>query len=100
MAVRLKWPQRAAYSRDCLVPSPFLLQRICQIDAVDHASVKIASSVLRPRAREIGHMKAEGHLGRCSLKGRAGDAANTILTGVGYNFQRILAWLRAFCAKS
>lgn len=43
----------------------------------------------------IGHMKAEGHLGRCHLKGRAGDAANAVLTAVGYNFRRILAWLRA-----
>jgi IS5 family transposase len=43
----------------------------------------------------IGHMKAEGHLGRCYLKGTAGDAANAILTAVGYNFRRILAWLRA-----
>ena len=42
----------------------------------------------------IGHMKAEGHLGRCYLKGRAGDAANVILNAVGYNFRRILAWLR------
>lgn len=42
----------------------------------------------------IGHMKAEGHLGRCYLKGRAGDAANAILTAAGYNFRRILAWLR------
>ena len=47
----------------------------------------------------IGHMKAEGHLGRCYLKGRAGDAANTILTAVGYNFRRILAWLRALLGK-
>lgn len=43
----------------------------------------------------IGHMKAEGHLGRYYLKGRAGDAANAILSAVGYNFRRILAWLRA-----
>ena len=43
-------------------------------------------------------MKAEGHLGRCYLKGRAGDAANAILTAVGYNFRRILAWLRILCA--
>ena len=43
----------------------------------------------------IGHMKAEGHLGRCYLKGRQGDAANAILTAAGYNFRRILAWLRA-----
>ena len=27
------------------------------------------------RAR-LGHLKAEGHLGRCHLKGRSGDAAN------------------------
>ncbi len=40
-------------------------------------------------------MKTDGHLGRCYLKGRAGDAANTILTAVGYNFRRVLAWLRA-----
>jgi len=39
-------------------------------------------------------MKAEGHLGRCYLKGRDGDAANAVLTAVGYNFRRILAWLR------
>lgn len=39
-------------------------------------------------------MKAEGHLSRCYLKGRAGDAANVILSAAGYNFRRILAWLR------
>ncbi len=44
-------------------------------------------------------MKAEGHLGRCYLKGRAGDSANTILTAVGYNFRRILAWLRDLLRK-
>ena len=42
----------------------------------------------------IGHMKAEGHLGRCYLKGRAGDAANAILSAVGYNLRLLLAWLR------
>src|SRR5262249_35484154 len=42
----------------------------------------------------IGHMKAEGHLGRCYLKGRAGDAANVILSAVGYNLRLVLAWLR------
>ena len=43
----------------------------------------------------IGHMKIEGHLGRCHLKGRDGDAANVILTAVGHNLCRVLAWLRA-----
>jgi IS5 family transposase len=41
----------------------------------------------------IGHMKTDGHLGRCYLKGRAGDAANAILTAVGY-LRLVLAWLR------
>jgi len=40
----------------------------------------------------IGHMKEQGHLGRCYLKGHAGDAANATLTAAGYNFRRILAW--------
>ena len=39
-------------------------------------------------------MKNDGHLGRCYLKGRDGDAANAILTTVGYNFRLLLAWLR------
>jgi hypothetical protein len=30
-------------------------------------------------------MKAQGHLGRCYLRGRAGDAANVILSAIGYN---------------
>ena len=33
----------------------------------------------------IGHMKTDGHLSRCYLKGAAGDAANVILSGVGHN---------------
>ena len=47
----------------------------------------------------IGHMKADGHLGRCYLKGRAGDAANAILSAVGYNLRLVLAWLRALLTK-
>ena len=30
------------------------------------------------------------------VMGRAGDAANVILTAVGYNLRLVLAWLRAF----
>src|SRR5436190_17710105 len=43
----------------------------------------------------IEHMKTDGHLGRCYLKGRTGDAANAVLTAVGYNLRLILAWLKA-----
>jgi hypothetical protein len=38
----------------------------------------------------ISHMKAEDHLGRCYLKGRAGDAANAIISAVGFKFRRVL----------
>jgi hypothetical protein len=36
----------------------------------------------------IGHMKTDGHLGRCYLKGREGDAANVVLTAIGHNLRR------------
>ena len=42
----------------------------------------------------IGHLKNDGHLGRCFLKGWHGDAANVVLSAVGYNLRLILAWLR------
>jgi IS5 family transposase len=42
----------------------------------------------------IGHMKTDGQLGRCYLKGRTGDAANVVLSAVGYNLRLVLKWLR------
>jgi transposase, IS5 family len=49
---------------------------------------------LRRRSATECHLKTEGHLGRCYLKGRAGDAANISLSAIGHNFRRILAWLK------
>jgi IS5 family transposase len=43
----------------------------------------------------IGHLKNDGHLGRCFLKGWHGDAANVVLSAVGYNLRLVLAWLKA-----
>jgi IS5 family transposase len=43
----------------------------------------------------IGHMQAEGRRGRCDLKSQASDAANVILSAVGYNLRIVLKWLRA-----
>ena len=42
----------------------------------------------------IGHMKTDGHLGRCCLRGREGDAINVILTAAAHNLRLIRAWLR------
>jgi IS5 family transposase len=43
---------------------------------------------------EIGHMKNDGHLGRCYLKGQIGDAMNVLLVAAGHNLRKILGWLR------
>ncbi len=47
----------------------------------------------------VPRLECFGQYGRCYLKGRAGDAANAILTAAGYNFRRILAWLRMLLRK-
>ena len=47
---------------------------------------------------EIGHMKTDGRLSRCPLKGTAGDAIFAILCGCGHNIRKILAHLRALLA--
>jgi len=47
---------------------------------------------------EIGHMKTDGRLSRCPLKGTTGDAIFAILCGCGHNIRKILAHLRALLA--
>jgi IS5 family transposase len=42
----------------------------------------------------IGHLKAEHRMGRNYLWYRRGDAANAVLAAVGYNFRRLIRWLR------
>lgn len=46
----------------------------------------------------IGHLKADHRMGRNYLAHSIGDAANAVLAAVGYNFRRILAWLKLFVA--
>jgi IS5 family transposase len=46
----------------------------------------------------IGHMKNDGRLTRCTLKGTEGDAVFAVLCGCGHNIRMILRHLRAaFC---
>ena len=47
---------------------------------------------------EIGHMKADGRLTRCPLKGTFGDAVFAVLCACGHNIRKILAHLRALLA--
>jgi transposase, IS5 family len=46
----------------------------------------------------IGHMKADGRLGRNHLLGAVGDAMNALLVAAGHNLRLILNWLRLFVA--
>ena len=47
----------------------------------------------------IGHMKTDGRLARCPLKGTLGDALHAVLCGCGHNICLILAHLRALIAE-
>ena len=55
-------------------------------EAIALTSVKLGS-------RDCDHA-GNGASDACYLKGRAGDAANVILSAVGYNLRLVLAWLR------
>jgi len=46
----------------------------------------------------IGHMKQDRHMGRNHLAHASGDAINAVLAAAGYNFRRILSWLRLLLA--
>ena len=50
-----------------------------------------AASAVEP---VIGHLKDEHRMGRNYLAHRRGDANNAILAAVGYNFRRLIRWLR------
>lgn len=45
-----------------------------------------------------GHMKQEGKLDRCHLKGQTGDQIHALLVAIGHNFRVILRKLRLFYA--
>ena len=57
---------------------------------------KIKRELRRRSAVEpvIGHLKAEHRMGRNYLWLRQGDANNAILAAAGYNFRRLIRWLR------
>lgn len=42
----------------------------------------------------IGHVKNDCRMDRNYLKGQHGDKVNALLSGVAYNFRKVLAWIR------
>jgi transposase, IS5 family len=61
----------------------------------------IARKLKRRNAVEpvIGHMKSDGRLARCFLKGAQGDAVNALLCAAGHNLRKVLKKLRLFCGQ-
>jgi hypothetical protein len=57
---------------------------------IAHAAKLEFSSKDRSENREAGHH----HMGRNHLAHASGDAINAMLAAAGYNFRRLLAWLR------
>jgi IS5 family transposase len=57
---------------------------------------KIKRELRRRSAVEpvIGHLKAEHRMGRNYLWHRQGDATNAILAAAGYNFRRLIQWIK------
>lgn len=41
----------------------------------------------------IGHLKSDGKMRRCFLKGKLGDAINVLLSACGQNLRKLLRWL-------
>ena len=57
---------------------------------------KIKRELRRRSAVEpvIGHLKSDHRMDRNYLWHREGDATNAVLAAVGYNFRRLIRWLR------
>ena len=63
---------------------------------------RLKRSLKRRQAIEpvIGHLKADGRLGRNFLKGTEGDQVNVLLSCAGHNLRLILNKLRLFCLEN
>jgi hypothetical protein len=48
----------------------------------------------------IGHLKDHHRMGRNYFAHASGDAISAVLAAAGYNFRRLLAWLRPFVAQN
>ena len=48
----------------------------------------------------IGHLKSDGKMKRCFLKGILGDALNVILRACGQNLRKLVRWLYFAPSKS
>lgn len=77
------------------LPSPYSM-RVFVSEQKKGVTRQIKRELKRRSAVEpvIGHLKSDHRMDRNFLIGSEGDAANAVLAAIGYNFARLLAWLR------
>ena len=77
------------------LPSPYSM-RVFVSEQKRGVTRQIKRELKRRSAVEpvIGHLKSDHRMDRNFLIGTQGDAANAVLAAIGYNFARLLAWLR------
>ena len=80
------------------LPSPYSM-RVFVSEQKRGVTRQIKRELKRRSAVEpvIGHLKSDHRMDRNFLIGSDGDAANAVLAAIGYNFARLLAWLRRLC---
>jgi IS5 family transposase len=66
-------------------------QKLPALTEVVPLSLPMRRSAIEPI---IGHLKADGHLGRNFLKGMHGDRNNAMLSAIGHNLRLVLRRLR------
>ena len=73
-----------------------LLSYFIHVRTEARTTQKIKRELRRRSAVEpvIGHLKSENRMGRNNLWHSQGDAINAVLAAVGYNFRRLIRWLR------
>ena len=62
--------------------------------AVSPIRSNASSSAAPPSSLVIGHLKDDHRMGRNYLAHSTGDAINAVLAAAGYNFRRLIRWLR------
>ena len=113
LATRLRFAalRHTACVEDIDMRSPRGIDAAVMAYGVQTTQVLIAGSkrVLTPALRkplrrrsaiepEFGHMKTDGRLARCPLKGLRGDAMCAVLCGCGHNLRKILNHIRKLFA--
>ena len=76
-----------------------MITKVNFLPSVPPGSIKKALKRRSAIEPEIGHMKNDGRLDRCYLKGAVGDAINVVMVAAGHNLRKLLNKLRLLWLK-